>query len=214
MGRTIRALIVASSEPLRQALRDLLLREHDFEILGVAATRHEAKNLARLHRPDLLVYGLEPAALNRLLFLREVEAVSPRTHVFFCTLHPEALEDLTRRAPAAGSRKSATFARDLVAALRPLGEASDAARDGDGAGGGVDAVREALAALTPREREVLRMAAEGMSSSETGRQLGISARTAECHRAHGMRKLGLHRRADLVRFALSAGLVGDRRDLR
>jgi DNA-binding NarL/FixJ family response regulator len=215
VGRTIRALIVASSEPLRQALRDLLLQERDFEVLGVAATRHEAKNLARQHRPDLLVYGLEPTALNRLLFLREVEAASPRTHVFFCSLHPEALEDLKRRTPASGSRKPATFARDLVAALRPLGEASDAARDASrDAAGGVDAVREALSALTPREREVLRMAAEGLSSSETGRQLGISARTAECHRAHGMRKLGLHRRAELVRFALSAGLVGDRRDLR
>ena len=220
MSRTIRALILASSEPLRQSLRDLLLAERDFEVLGVAATRHEAKNLARQHRPDLLVYGLEPTSLNRLLFLREVEAVSPRTHVFFCSLHHEALEELKGRASQRGTLRPSAFARDLVSALRPLGEASDAAGDGDGplrdGGGsaGAEAVREALSCLTPREREVLRMAAEGLSSTETGRQLGISARTAECHRAHGMRKLGLHRRAELVRFAVSAGLVGDRRDLR
>jgi len=224
VSRTIRTLILASSEPLRQALRDLLLIERDFEVLGVAATRHEAKNVARQHRPDLLVYALEPTALNRLLFLREVEAVSPRTHVFFCSLHHGALDDLRRRADGKGANRPSAFARDLVSALRPLGEASDAADDGDGTAAGdgsgdgpagsANAVREALSCLTPREREVLRMAAEGLSSTETGRQLGISARTAECHRAHGMRKLGLHRRAELVRFALSAGLVGDRRDLR
>jgi DNA-binding NarL/FixJ family response regulator len=218
VSRTIRTLILASSEPLRQALRDLLLVERDFELLGVAATRHEAKNLARLHHPDLLVYALEPVSLSRLLFLREVEAASPRTHVFFCSLHHEALDDLKRRASGNGANRPSAFARDLVSALRPLGEASDAAGDGDGPGAGSvgsgNAVREALSCLTPREREVLRMAAEGLSSTETGRQLGISARTAECHRAHGMRKLGLHRRAELVRFAVSAGLVGDRRDLR
>jgi DNA-binding NarL/FixJ family response regulator len=201
VGRTIRVLIVASSEPLRQGLRDLLLGARDFEVLGVAATRHEAKLL-------------EPASLNRLLFLREIEAASPRTHVFFCALPHEAIEELTRADRAErGNGRTPAFARDLVAALRPLGEASQAA--GHGEAPSADAVREALACLTPREREVLRMAAEGLSSSETGRQLGISARTAECHRAHGMRKLGIHRRAELVRFAMSAGLVGgERRDLR
>ena len=214
MGRAIRTLIVASSEPLRLALRDLLLGARGFEVLGVTATRHEAKLLAQRHAPDLLVYALEPAALNRLLFLREIEAASPRTHIFFCSLPHDALEELVRQ--TADTRRPPAFARDLVAALRPLGEAGEPAGDGDG-DTPLDAqgVREALACLTPREREVLRMAAEGLSSSETGRQLGISARTAECHRAHGMRKLGLHRRAELVRFAVSAGLVGnERRDLR
>src|SRR6185503_15748981 len=105
VSRTIRTLILASSEPLRQALRDLLLIERDFEVLGVAATRHEAKNVARQHRPDLLVYALEPTALNRLLFLREVEAVSPRTHVFFCSLHHGALDDLRRRADGKGANR-------------------------------------------------------------------------------------------------------------
>src|SRR6185436_9774679 len=115
------------------------------------------------------------------------------------------IEDLARE--TADSSRPPAFARDLVAALRPLGEAGAAAADGNGdAPVDAEGVREALACLTTREREVLRMAAEGLSSTETARQLGISARTAECHRAHGMRKLGLHRRAELVRFALSAGL--------
>jgi DNA-binding NarL/FixJ family response regulator len=213
VGRAIRTLIVASSEPLRLALRDLLLGARGFEVLGVSATRHEAKLLAQRHTPDLLIYALEPPALNRLLFLREIEAASPRTHIFFCSLPHQELEELARE--TADSRRPPAFARDLVAVLRPLGEAGEPAEVGDGdAPPDVREVREALACLTPREREVLRMAAEGLSSTETGRQLGISARTAECHRAHGMRKLGLHRRADLVRFAVSAGLVGDRRDLR
>jgi DNA-binding NarL/FixJ family response regulator len=214
VGRSIRTLIVASSESLRLALRDLLLGAPGFEVLGVTATRHEAKLLALRHAPDLLVYALEPPALNRLLFLREIEAASPRTHIFFCSLPHHAIEDLVRE--TADTRRPPAFARDLVAALRPLGEAGAAAADENGdAPVDAEGVREALTCLTTREREVLRMAAEGLSSTETARQLGISARTAECHRAHGMRKLGLHRRADLVRFAVTAGLVGDdRRDLR
>jgi two-component system response regulator NreC len=66
---------------------------------------------------------------------------------------------------------------------------------------------DAYARLTPREREVLKLVAEGKTSAEIGRALGISPRTVEDHRAHLMRKLKLHNLADLVRYAIRRGIV-------
>jgi two-component system response regulator NreC len=220
VSRTIRTLIVASTERLRHAYRDLLAGVPGFQIVALAA-REEAPATARRHLPDLLIFALEPAEIGALSLLREIEAASPRTHVFFSTLPRREVETLTAR--RAAGRPAPDFASQLVEALRPAAphrdgpparpapnvtSASDIGEDAEVHGS------DALSSLTPREREVLRMAAEGLSSTETGRELGISARTAECHRAHGMRKLGLHRRADLVRFAMTAGLVGGRTDLR
>ena len=222
---------MASSERLCHAYRDLLASATGFEIVGLS-TRYEARALALRHVPDLLIFALEPTELGELSALREIEAASPRTHVFFSNLSCQAIESLAPRGGAgAGLRTMPASAADLLAALRPPDPASSTAArppaaataivhasDGPVYGGAANGNGAhgtgPLSSLTPREREVLRMAAEGMSSTETGRQLGISARTAECHRAHGMRKLGLHRRADLVRFAMTAGLVGGRTDLR
>ena len=211
---------MAGTERLRHAYRDLLAGATGFEILALA-TRQEARVAARRHLPDLLIFALEPAEIGALSLLREIEAASPRTHVFFSTLTGREIETLAAR--GAAGRSAPEVASHLVEALRSVAPHSDgptarptpnitSASDGAEDTGGKQA--EALSSLTPREREVLRMAAEGLSSTETGRELGISARTAECHRAHGMRKLGLHRRADLVRFAMAAGLVGGRTDLR
>lgn len=219
MSRTIRTLIVASTERLLHAYRDLLAEAPGFEIVGLAE-RQEARTTVRRLLPDLLIFALEPAEIGALSLLREIEAASPRTHVFFCTLTRREVETLSAR--RAVGRPVPDFASHLVEALRPAAPHPDgpparptsnvtSASDSVGADGKES---EAISSLTPREREVLRMAAEGLSSTETGRELGISARTAECHRAHAMRKLGLHRRADLVRFALSAGLVSGRTDLR
>jgi len=214
VNRSIRTLIVASTERLCHAYRDLLAHAPGFEIVALA-TRAEARRMTLLLLPDLLIFALEPTEIRELSLLREIEAASPHTHVFFSSLPLQAVESLKPRGGAA-ARPAPDFASDLVAALRPAERSpfpfptagGAEAENGDAHG------LEALSSLTPREREVLRMAAEGLSSTETGRQLGISARTAECHRAHGMRKLGLHRRAELVRFAMTAGLVGGRTDLR
>lgn len=219
MSRTIRTLIVASTERLLHAYRDLLAEAPGFEIVGLAQ-RQEAQATARRLLPDLLIFALEPAEIGALSLLREIEAASPRTHVFFSSLTRREVETLSAR--RAVGRPVPDFASHLVEALRPAAPHPDGppARPTSNITSASDGVEadvnesEALSSLTPREREVLRMAAEGLSSTETGRELGISARTAECHRAHAMRKLGLHRRADLVRFAMSAGLVSGRTDLR
>lgn len=232
MSRSIRTLIVGSTQRLREAYRDLLAPAPGFEVVALASPE-EALGLSARHLPDLLVFALEPPKLHDLSLLRDIEAASPRTHVFFSSLSRRAIESLKPRDGADG-RAAAELASDLLEALRPAerppepapppgrepGRAKAVATDeGDPREGGPPLRAGApeqgsLSSLTPREREVIRMAAEGLSSTETGRRLGISARTAECHRAHGMRKLGLHRRAELVRFAMTAGLVGARTDFR
>src|SRR5207245_1049854 len=97
--------------------------------------------------------------------------------------------------------------REVVAGRRylmpPLSEAAIKEYDRESSTDDADAYDS----LTAREREVLHMAAEGLSSTEIAERLGISSRTAETHRANLMRKLAIHRRADLVRYALERGLV-------
>jgi DNA-binding NarL/FixJ family response regulator len=199
VSRPAGTVIVAASKSLRRALQGLLGGKSDFAVLGTAGTRREGVALAARLRPDLLIDTLPPRGENVGPWLREVESASPCTRYLFCFL--------LRRAIGADGRLPASLARDFIAALRPFTPAADEsagpqARDGKPAG------RRTLASLTARERQVLRLAAEGLNSSETGQQLGISARTVECHRSHGMQKLGLHRRAELFRFALQAGLIG------
>ena len=194
MGRPAGTVIVAGSESLRRAIERLLDREGAFAVLGTAGTRREGATLAARLRPDLLIDTLPPRGEKVEPWLREVESASPRTRYVFCFLLCGAIDG--------DGRLPAPLARDFIAALRPFTDAPE--QPGDGR----QACPRTLASLTQREREVLRLAAEGLNSSETGRRLGISARTVECHRSHGMQKLGLHRRAELTRFALEAGLIG------
>jgi DNA-binding NarL/FixJ family response regulator len=199
MSRPVGTVVVAASESLRRALQSLLGGESDFAILGTAGTRREGATLAARLRPDLLIDTLPPGGESVGPWLREIESASPHTRYLFCFL--------LRRAVEADGRLPSSLARDFIAALRPFTAAAAESADRPPQDGKPEC-GETLASLTQRERQVLRMAAEGLNSSETGQQLGISARTVECHRSHGMRKLGLHRRAELTRFALQAGLIG------
>jgi DNA-binding NarL/FixJ family response regulator len=199
-GRPAGTVIVAASETLRRALQGLLGGESDFEVLGTAGTRREGATLAARLQPDLLIDTLPPRGENVGPWLREVEKASPGTRYLFCFL--------LCRVVGADGRLPASLAGDFIAALRPFTPAA-AETAGPPSQDGKSACRRMLASLTERERLVVRMAAEGLSSSETGHRLGISARTVECHRSHGMQKLGLHRRAELFRFALQAGLIDD-----
>jgi len=209
--RTIRTLVVATSRSLHHSLRNLLATVPAIEILALSAGYEETKRLARRLRPDLFIVAADlkelPLELSLLCYV--VDSV-PRSHVPVLFLPRQAVELVVSR-----PGRSDWSVSNLFAAFGKIGSSEGGSRGEDRpaqiltASLTKDAARQAvLSSLTRRESEVLRMAAEGMNSAETGHALGISSRTAECHRARLMRKLGLHRRADLVRFAVDAGVIG------
>jgi len=196
-----------------KGLRALLDGQPGFAVVGEAADGIKVTSLVESLKPDVLVVDLMMPGLSGFDVTRRVTKRVPRTRVVILSMYSseahvvEALrsgamayvlkdasaEDLVNaiREAAAGRRfLSAPFSNDLIDSYlnRP---------------NGVDSYET----LTPREREVLHLVAEGLTSSEIAGRLFISPRTAESHRANLMRKLGLRSRTDLVRFAFQRGIV-------
>jgi len=196
-----------------RGLRALLDGQPGFSVIGEAADGLKVTGLVERLKPDVLVVDLMMPGLSGFDVTRRVTKRLPKTRVVILSMYSseahvaEALrsgamayvlkdasaEDLVNaiREAAAGRRfLSAPFSNDLIETYLSRAEGV----------GPYDT-------LTPREREVLHLVAEGLTSGEIAGRLFISPRTAESHRANLMRKLGLRSRTDLVRFAFQHGIV-------
>lgn len=206
----LRILLADDHQIVRQGLRALLERE-GFDVAAEASDGLEAVRLARDLQPDVAVLDIAMPLLNGLDAAREVLKGSPRTKAILLTMHAEdhyVLEAL--RAGVSGYVLKTKAAGDLVRAIREV------------AGGAIylspgvsRAVVQAYRAksdlppdpLTPRERQVLQLIAEGKRTKEIAALLGVSVKTAESHRTRLMEKLNIHETASLVRYALQRGLI-------
>jgi DNA-binding NarL/FixJ family response regulator len=200
---------------VRQGLRALLEAEPDFRVVGEAGDGLEAARLVEALQPNVLVLDLVMSGLGGLEVTRLATKRSPHTHVVILSMHADeayVLEALKNGAAAyvlKGSR-----AADLVQAVRevaagrrylspPLSERAIERYVQKAE----STVRDIYDKLTNREREVLHLAAEGLTNAEIADRLSISPRTAETHRANLMRKLGLRTQTDLIRYALRRGIL-------
>jgi len=206
----IRILLADDHQLVRQGLRTLLERE-GMEVAGEAGDGHEAVHLARDLHPDVAVLDLAMPLLNGIDAAREIGKLSPSTRAILLTMYPErsyVLEAI--RAGVRGYLLKTKAAADLVQAIRQVNNGSVYLSPGVS-----DAVVEACLRktdlpddpLTGRERQVLQLVAEGKSTKEVAGLLGMSVKTAECHRTHIMRKLDVHETASMVRYAIRRGLV-------
>ena len=214
MTEQIKIALADDHHVVRQALRLLLETEPHFAVVGEASDGLEAVSLAERLKPDVLVLDLMMPGLGGNEVTEQVVKRSPNTRVVLLSMHvneAHVLEAL-RKGASGFVRKDATAA-DLIRAIRDVAgghlylsppfsdKAIQAYRQRAEA-----AATDPYDSLSAREKEVLHLAAEGLGNTELGRRLGISPRTAETHRAHVMRKLGLHRQVDLVRYALRRGI--------
>ncbi len=214
------ATVLVDDHPIvRQGLRTLLEGEDACEIVGEAADGLTAVELIVRLRPDVAVVDVQLPDLNGLEVVRRVRDQAPETRVVVLSMfadEPYVLDALRHGAAAYVLKDSATT--DLIDAVHaavagrrylsaPLTErAIDAhARRADEASRPLD--RYEL--LTAREREVLQLAAQGMSNAEIGVRLAVSPRTVETHRANLLRKLGLQTQTDLVRFVVGRGPMSE-----
>jgi DNA-binding NarL/FixJ family response regulator len=209
-------IVLADDHPVvRQGLRALLDGEPGLQVVGEAAEGLQVTPLVERLRPDVLVLDVLMPGLSGLEVARQVRQRCPATRVLILSMHANLVYVAEAfRNGATGYVVKDAGAASLLAAVRavaagrrylspPLSQPdvqayADRARTG---------TRDPYDTLTPREREVLHLAAEGHTNPEIAGRLGISPRTAETHRANIMRKLRLQSQTDLVRYAVQRGIV-------
>jgi DNA-binding NarL/FixJ family response regulator len=214
----LRILLVDDHEVVRRGLTVLLRAKPDWEVCGEASNGREAVEKALKLNPDVVILDVGMPNLNGLEATRQIVKAKPEIRILILTLHDsDTLVQEVLNAGARGFLLKSDAARDLVAAVEALKnnktyftpKAASMVLDGylhRKTGQGQSEVSP-RAKLTPREREIVQLLAEGKSSREVADALGLSVKTAETHRANIMRKLNLHSVSDLVLYAVRNNIV-------
>jgi DNA-binding NarL/FixJ family response regulator len=207
-----RVLLADDHRLVAEGMKSLLSAE--FELVGVVEDGRALVEAARKLRPDVIVADITMPHLNGIDALAQLKQDDEQVRVVFLTMHPEVA--YARRALEAGAlgyvlKHSAPS--ELIAAIRAAldgktwltpavaGEVLQSMKDEPEKAG------DPVASLTPRQREILQLLAEGRSAKEVGAALGVSARTVEFHKYQMMERLDLHTSAELVHFAIKHGIV-------
>jgi two-component system, NarL family, response regulator NreC len=206
----IRVAIADDHAVVRTGLKVLLDREPDLEPVGEAATAQEAIRLARDTRPDVILLDVTMPGRSGIDAIHDLLRMAPDTRVLILSMQDDPT--YVRQAFSQGARgyvlKDAADS-ELAQAIRRVAAGEQYVHPSLGARLVVAPEEEAANEdpLSEREREVLSLLAFGYTNQEIAEKLVVSVRTVEAHRAHILRKLGLATRADLVRYAINAGLL-------
>lgn len=212
---SLRILIADDHEVAREGIRSLLQDHAGWEICAEARDGREAVESATRLKPDILLLDIGMPNLNGLDATRQILAFDPDARILILTVHDA--EQVVREVLAAGARGfvlKSDAGRDLVAAVEALQHrrtfftprVAQMMLDGylspqNETGPSNHSV------LTPREREVIQLVAEGKTTKEVAAALRLSVKTAETHRTNLMRKLNLHSVADLTLYAVRHRIV-------
>ena len=212
---TVTVLLADDHPIVRQGLRHLLEAESNIRMVGEASNGLEAVQLVEKFKPDVLIVDIVMPGLNGLEVLKQVQERSPQTCCIVLSMQSAdvyVVEAL--KAGALGYVLKETGPSELINAVHQviLGQRYLSPRISERL---IDMLIESspkstadpYQTLTNREREILQMAAEGLSSAEIARRLSISPRTAELHRGRMMNKLGLKNQTDLIRYAFKRGIL-------
>jgi len=211
----INILLVDDHTVVRQGLRTLLEADPELRVIGEANDGHAALEQIERLAPDVLVLDLMMPGMNGMEVTRQVQNRFPQTRIVILSMHAnEAYVLEALRAGALGYVLKESQASELLHAIHeasngqhylsaPLSERAIQAY--------VQKTKEIsqdpFDRLTPREREVLQLAAEGHTNAEIGEKLSLSGRTIEMHRSNLMHKLCLNTQTDLIRYALKRGII-------
>jgi two-component system response regulator NreC len=213
MTRT-KILLADDHAIFRAGLKLLLESQPDFSVIGEAASGQEAIGAVKELGPDLVLMDVTMPGINGFEDTRRIKAEYPKTQVLALTMHEnEQYFFQMLHAGAAGYVIKGAPPEELIEAIRSVTQGQaylSPALTRRLLDDYLDRVKEGQPAedpLTEREREVLRLIAEGLTSKEIANRLAISPYTVERHRANAMAKLDLHNRAELIRYAIRKGLI-------
>lgn len=212
----IRVLIADDHAILREGIRALLNLSEDIEVVGEAADGREAVEQCRRLDPDVILMDIAMPGLGGLEATLEIKKENPRTKILVLTQY-EDREYIRRflKAGVAGYVLKKAAGSELTAAIRAAHrgglvldpEVAREAMEEYAVGAESEGAADPYETLTDREKQVLKLVAEGRSNKEVAEILGISVKTAMSHRERVMEKLHLHNRTDLVKFALRKGVI-------
>jgi DNA-binding NarL/FixJ family response regulator len=214
---TQRLLLADDHEIVRKGLRSILQAQRDCEVVGEAVDGRQAVTLTKELSPDIVILDISMPLLNGLEATRQILKIRPRTKVLVLTMHEsDPLIHDVLDAGARGYVLKTDAGRDLLTAVESLGRnktfftsrVAQMVLDGflkvDSHPNETD--RGAMR-LTPRQREIVQLLAEGKTSKEVAVILDLSVKTAETHRANLMRKLDCHSVSEVVRYAIRNKII-------
>ncbi|TFW32300.1 response regulator [Massilia horti] len=213
-----RILIVENHALLRAGLRALLASHAHFEVVGEAANGHEALQAARLLEPDLVLMDISMPGMNGIEALIDIKRRRPAPHVVVVTMHKEAeYINASLQAGAEGYLLKDSGSEELELAIRTVlqgkiylsQEVSGQIIRGYLDGGNRQRQASVLRQLTHRERQVLKLIAEGHRNKDIAEYFSLSVKTIEKHRANLMQKLNLHNSSMLTSYAIAHGLLDE-----
>jgi DNA-binding NarL/FixJ family response regulator len=212
----MKILLADDHKVLRSGLRRILEEQPDLEVVGEAGDGREAVDLASSLQPDIVVMDIAMPQMNGMEATRQIVLRNPRINVLILSMYSDENYIVqVLRAGARGYLLKDSAEDDLINAVRSVnsgqpffspriakllvGDSMQRLRD--------EAASDTYELLTPREREVLQLIAEGKSNKEVATALFVSPTTIETHRARIMDKLDLHSTAEIVLYAVRKGIV-------
>ena len=214
MMKPIRVLLADDHTLVRAGIRSLLENMEGIEVIAEAGDGREALRLVRTHRPDVVLMDIAMPGLNGLEAAARIAKKCPNVRVIILCMHVNeeyVLQAL--RAGAAGYMVKGADAAELEIAIRAVARGETYLSPMVSKHVVTDYIQRIsgetspLELLTPRQREVLQLIAEGYSTKKIARTLKISVKTVETHRMQLMERLDIHDIAGLVRYAIRIGLV-------
>jgi two-component system response regulator NreC len=212
----IRVLLTDDHTLFRQGVRTLLTQEADMEVVGEAADGSEAVTLARQQRPDVVLMDIGMSGMSSFEATRVIRKERPETRVIFLSMYDddEYLAECVSMG-ASGYILKESPAEQLLTAIREVHRGGSFLTPrlltrlvDDFRMQGRDSVRQPrFGTLTKREREILKMLAEGQSVKEIASHFELSVKTVEAHKFNLMRKLDIHNKAQLVQYAIQKKII-------
>lgn len=212
--RQLRVILADDHGLVRAGIRSLLEELPGVSVVGEAADGREAIHLIEAEHPDLVFMDVAMPGLNGLEAARRIAASSPHSRLVILSMH--ANEEYVLRAlhsGVSGYMLKDSSTTELAAAVRAIrqGETylspSISSRLTEYVRRTTEPPRSSLDQLTPRQREILQLIAEGNTTRQIAHKLGLSPKTVEAHRSQLMDRLDIHDIAGLVRYAIQVGLV-------
>ena len=217
-GEKIRVLLVDDHTILRAGLRMMLNAQPDIEVAGEASDGRQGVSETQRLQPHVVLMDITMPEMNGIEATRQIRKLAPEARVLVLTMH-ENEEYLFQvlRAGASGYILKEAADTELISAIRivqsgrfylspsaqsiMVGDYLQRVRTGE--------EKDSYSDLTEREREILKLIAEGLTNNQIADRLVISPKTVDTHRTHIMDKLNLHNRAELVKYAMRRGLIDD-----